>query len=446
LKSIRANLVLWLSGALAAGMLIVLAVSYALAHAELSSVFDEELRQIAQAVHLREDWHEAGTLRLTRSGFVFAVRAYDDGGRVYFETLSPHAPFDVPQTFDPGFSDVETPSGTWRVYTHVAPEGVVQAAQPQATRAALARKLSIRIVLPELALIPLLALLVATVLDRGLAPLAATSRRVRDRDAARLDPLPTAGVPRELAPLVQQINALLERLADSFAAQRRFVADAAHELRSPVAALALQAQLAGRAQSDAERAAAFAELAHGIERTRRLVQQLLDLARLEPGERAEAPVPLNLAQLVREVVAGHAAQAEALCVDLGVEAPAAVRVTGAASELRSLVANLVDNALRYAPRGSEVTASVKQEGAAVELAVTDSGPGIAPLERARVFERFHRAAGDATRGSGLGLPIAKAIAERHGGSIVLDDAHPGREPPGLAVHVRLGGSCATLRQ
>jgi len=437
LKSIRANLVLWLSGALAAGMVIVLAAAYALAHAELSLVFDEELRQIAQAAHLREDWVGTGTLRLAHPEFVFAVRVYDEGGRVYFETLSPLAAFDVPQTFDPGFSDVETPLGAWRVYTHVTPEGVVQAAQPQATRAALARELSIRMVLPELALIPLLALLVAWVLGRGLAPLAETSRRVSDRDAARLEPLPTAGVPVELAPLVEQINALLGRLAASFATQRRFIADAAHELRSPVAALALQAQLASRARSDAERSAAFAELTRGIERTRRLVQQLLDMARLEPGERAEAPAPLNLAQLVREVVASYAAQAEALGVDLGVEAPPAVRTTGAASELLSLVANLVDNALRYAPRGSEVTASVKQDGAAVELAVMDCGPGIAPLERARVFERFHRAAGDATRGSGLGLPIAKAIAERHGGSIVLDDAHPGREPPGLTVRVRL---------
>ncbi|MGH8708319.1 MAG: sensor histidine kinase, partial [Burkholderiales bacterium] len=194
---------------------------------------------------------------------------------------------------------------------------------------------------------------------------------------------------------------------------------------------------ASRAQSGAERSAAFAELTRGIERTRRLVQQLLDMARLEPGERAESLEPLNVAQLVREVVGSYAAQAEALGVDLGVEAPPAVRAIGAASELRSLVANLVDNALRYAPRGSEVTASVQQDGAAVGLSVTDCGPGIAPGERARVFERFHRAAGDATRGSGLGLPIAKAIAERHGGSIALEDAHPGREPRGLAVRVRL---------
>src|SRR5688572_7921366 len=267
-------------GTLILGVAAIAFATYQAALQQIGALFDGELRQIAQAVHLREDWADAGNVRIAREDVAFAVRAYDDGGRVFFESGLPSLPPDAPKTLDPGFSVVETPDGPWRVYTHVTPEGVVQVAQPEAVRDALARQLSLRMVIPEMLFIPLLAVLIAWVLKRALAPLEATSLRVRERDAARLDPLPTSGAPQELLPLVEQINALLARLAVALEAQRRFVADAAHELRSPVAALALQAQLAERAQSEEGRRAAYAELERGIERTRRLVEQLLDLARL----------------------------------------------------------------------------------------------------------------------------------------------------------------------
>jgi signal transduction histidine kinase len=376
-------------------------------------------------------------VRIAREDVAFAVRAYDEGGRVFFESGLPSLPADAPKTLEPGFSVVETDDGPWRVYTHVTPEGVVQVAQPESIRDALARELSLRMLVPELLFIPVLAALVAWILKRALAPLDQASARVRERDAARLDPLPTAGVPNELLPLVEQINALLGRLAASRETERRFVADAAHELRSPVAALALQVQLAERALNDDARAAALAELKSGIARAGRLVQQLLDLARLEPGVVSEAPGPVDLAEIVREVIGGFAVRADSQGIDLGVEAPASVGVNGSASELRSLVANLVDNALRYAPAHSAVTVSLRDGREAVELAVQDSGPGIPPEQRERVLRRFQRVPGDPTSGSGLGLPIAKAIVERHRGDLVLADASPGREPPGLLVQVRL---------
>jgi two-component system OmpR family sensor kinase len=162
------------------------------------------------------------------------------------------------------------------------------------------------------------------------------------------------------------------------------------------------------------------------------VQQLLDFARLEPGVRLEADAAVDMARLAREVVGSDAARADELDVDLGADAPALAYVLGNESELRSLIANLVDNALRYAPPGSSVTVSVLAFEDSIELAVVDEGPGIPAGERERVFERFHRLAGDPTAGSGLGLSIAKAIAERHRGSIRLEDARPG-----LAARVRL---------
>ena len=437
MKSIRAGLVLWLVGALLLGSVVVIVATYTFAHREIDRIFDEEMRQIAQAVHLREDWRETGNLRIARPEFVFAVRAYDEGGRVFFETILPSAQVDVPRTFRPGFTIVSTDSGDWRLYTHVTPEGIVQVGQPEARRSALARQLSFRMLLPMLLIIPFIAALLAWVLRRALSPLEETSRRVSDRDAARLDPLPTHNVPLELLPLVAEINRLLERVAGSMETQRQFFADAAHELRSPVAALSLQVQLAERAQQPAARAAAFEELKRGIGRARRLVEQLLDLARLDPAVRAEPRTAVDVARVARDVVGSYAAQAESIGVDLGAEAEHPALALAAEGELRSLIGNLIDNALRYSPRGSDVTVSVRREDSAVEIAVRDCGPGIPREEREAVFERFHRSRGDPTHGTGLGLPIVKAIVERHHGSIVLDEAHPDRKPPGLSVCVRL---------
>jgi two-component system OmpR family sensor kinase len=434
--SIRANLVLWMASALVLGTAVVLGATYWLTRNEVGRAFDEELRQVAHAVHLREDWSQTRRIRIARPGFALSVRAYDQTGRMYFETALPSLPADLQPSYAEGFASVATQDGPWRVYTHVTEEGIVQVGQALATRDVLARDLSISVLMPMLMLIPLLVVIVAWVLKRGLAPLDETSRRVSDRDASRLDPLPTHGVPGELLPLVHQINALLARLEGSLDAQRRFLADAAHELRSPVAALALQVQLAERAHTPAAREAAFLELAHGVERARRLVQQLLDFARLEPGVQPEPFVATDLARLAREVVGRYAAQADAQDVDLGADAPPSAVMLGSEPQLRALIENLVDNALRYAPRGTAVTVSVRARDDGLELGVVDAGRGIPAAERERVFERFHRVAGDHTRGSGLGLAISRAIVEQHQGSIALSDAQPGAPLPGLAVTVR----------
>jgi len=437
MRSIRANLVFWVVGTLAIGTVVVLAATYTLTRKEVGRVFDEELKQVALAVHLREDWIRQGRVRIARPGFFLSVRAYDQGGRVYFETALPSLPADLPQTFEEGFARMETSEGPWRVFTHVTDEGNVQTGQPVATRDALARELSLSVLMPMLLLIPVLGLVVAWAMKRGLQPLHDASRRVRDRDASRLDPLPTEKAPAELVPLVEQINALLARLAQSLEAQRRFLADAAHELRSPVAALALQVQLAERAQTAASRAAALNELALGVERARRVVQQLMDFARLDADVPLQAFSVINLAALAREIVGSYAVRAERQDVDLGVDAPGLVEVYGTESDLRSALQNLVDNALRYAPQGSAVTVSARRVEQMIELRVVDAGRGIPAAERDRVFRRFHRVAGDPTQGTGLGLAIVKAIVERHQGRIELADAQLDGEAPGLAVSILL---------
>jgi two-component system, OmpR family, sensor kinase len=435
LTSIQRNLVLWAALALAGGMAVVMAATYAFAYSQITSVFDEELVKIAEAVHLREDWRGPTRVRIPRHGFNLSVRAYNERGASYFETVEPSMPHDLPKLFQPGYTVMLTEGGRWRVYTHVTGEGIVQVGQPEATRTSLARTLSLRMALPELVLIPLFVLFMAGVLRRALTPLRDISRRVEERDATRLDALPAGDVPAELRPLIGQINALLKRLADSMAAQRRFVADAAHELRTPVAALALQVQVAERAAQPATRAAAYGELKNGIARAARVVEQLLKLAQLGPDVPAPGLQPVDLAAIAREVVGGMAYRARTLGIDLGAEASAPAPMLGANTELRSLITNLLENALRYAPRDTEVTVRVTGGPAGVRMVVMDAGPGIPAAERECVFERFQRASGDDTSGIGLGLAIAKAIVERHGGRIWLEEALPGRSPPGLAACV-----------
>jgi len=442
LKSIRAKLVLWLVCGCAVGIALVIVLTYSFARAELRRAFDGELQQIARAVDLREDWTEAGRVRIARQGVLFAVRAYDRAGRLYFETALPSMPPSIAQSTTPGFAYAETDEGPWRVYTHVSPQGIVQVGQPVEARAALARELSWRVVTPLLVFLPLLGLLIGWLLRPGLAALSETTRLVSGRDAARLDPLPTENVPSELLPLVRQVNGLMARLAASLEAHRRFLADAAHGLRSPIAAIGLQAELAARERRPEALSAAHEELIQGTQRAARLVQQLLDFARLEPDAERAPHAALDLAGVAREVLAAHAVQAEERRVDLGAELPAELWLEGSPSELRVLLANLVDNALRYAPRESVVTVAARPVGGAVEIDVVDDGPGIPAAERERVFRRFYRVEGDATRGTGLGLAIAKAIVERHRGSIVLDDANPGAALPGLAVRIRLPAGAA----
>jgi two-component system OmpR family sensor kinase len=433
LRSIQRTLLVSLTAALVVGTAAVLFATYVNAYVQIARTFDEELVRIAEAAHLSEDWREPGRMRIPRTGFNLSVRAYDARGMMYFETAAPSMPDAAPKHYETGHAEVQAPGGPWRLYTHAEPDGVVQVAYPHATRRALARDLSLRMVLPELLFIPLLVLFMAWVVRRGLAPLRQVSQRVEDRDASRLDPLPTGDVPAELRPLIEEINALLGRLAASMAAQRRFVADAAHELRTPVAALSLQVQVAERAARPAERSAAFGELRKGTERATRMVEQLLRLAQLAPDALPPSFEPVDLASVAREVVGEMAARASAEGIDLGADAADAAPVLGARAELHSLITNLVDNALRYAPQGSEVTVRVSSEAAHVAMAVIDAGPGIAPAEREAVFERFQRRPGDSTPGTGLGLAIARAIVERHGGAISLEDALP----RGLAARVHL---------
>jgi two-component system OmpR family sensor kinase len=257
--------------------------------------------------------------------------------------------------------------------------------------------------------------------------------QVASRQADDLSPVSENGLPDEVRPLVQELNLLFGRVKTAFEAQQNFVADAAHELRTPLAALKLQVQGLERSAGAEARGIAVARLTAGIERATRLVEQLLVLARQEASAAGGAARrPVDLAELARRAVADLAALAQAKGVDLGVHQAEPAAALGQPEALNILVRNLVDNAVKYTPGGGTVDLSVRKLAGAIEVVVEDSGPGIPPEERERVFDRFYRVPGSEASGSGLGLAIIRAIAERHGARLALGQS------------ARLGGLAATV--
>jgi two-component system sensor histidine kinase TctE len=305
---------------------------------------------------------------------------------------------------------------------------LVQVAEKLGSREELANQIIRGIIFPQFVILPIAALLVWLGLMRGLRPLARVRTRLHDRSPDDLSPIDPASVPAEIVSLVDAFNELLARLDDRVGAQKRFLADAAHQMKTPLAGLRMQAELALRERDPASLRRSLEQIAIGSDRAARLIGQLLSLARTE-NQRAVAHFEaLDLAALARETVADWTPAALARRADFGFEhdgQPAPIR--GSPMLLRELLGNLIDNALRYTPAGGRITVRLRREDAQAVLEVEDSGPGIAVADRALVFERFFRVMGAPGDGSGLGLAIVKEIAEQHEASVEVGGSEP-RDP------------------
>ncbi len=306
----------------------------------------------------------------------------------------------------------------------------VQVGKGTAAQQQIARELVADLLVPLLAIGVLLSLLVYGGIRRGLAPLKRLTGQLENRSVNALSPIGMTQAPSEVHALVQAINGLLGEVERSVVQEKRFINDAAHQLRTPLAGLISQVELAQRETHDPVLGARLTKVLTGAERSAHLVHQLLTLARNETHARRE---PLDLAELARDVAREWTPRAMAAGVDLGYEGVEHLPLDGDALQLREALANLIDNALRYTPRGSSVTLRVTARGSGAELAVEDNGPGLTDEEMAHVFQRFWRAS-EMPGGCGLGLAIVREIARRHGGDAVVERA----TPHGLRVVLHLG--------
>jgi len=319
---------------------------------------------------------------------------------------------------------------------------LMQIAETMGKRSTLATEIITGVMVPQFVILPLAVLLVWLALVRGIRPLNELEQRIRARKPDDLSPIEESFIPQEVAPLVSSINDLLNRLKASLSTQKRFLADAAHQLKTPLAGLRMQADLAQRENDPKEIRNSLQHIARSSIRATHTVNQLLALARAETTGRNLPNTDIDLAQLVTEVVQDSVPRALEHGVDLGYEGPSQIprehHIEGNTTLLQEMVRNLVDNAINYSGRQGVVTVRVffdPYSGVQI-LQVEDNGPGIPENERELVLQPFYRALGTNVDGSGLGLAIVQEIAQQHGADIAMDAAHPERLQPGLKVSVR----------
>jgi two-component system, OmpR family, sensor kinase len=339
------------------------------------------------------------------------------------------------QLLPDGLHTIARPDETWRILLRTRPDGSrLLVAQATQIRDDIARASAFDTVLPLAALIPCLMLVVAIIIRQSLRPMILLARDVDLRQAHDLEMLPLASTPRELHPFIHAINRLLDRVRVLVDAQRRFIADASHELRTPITAISLQAENLDKIDLPLDARERLTALRQGAIRTRKLLEHLLALARYDVGSPAELPIT-DLAQCAKVVVGDLLPQALCRNIDLGFEAAESVAVTAEPVALEAVIRNLLDNALRYTPLGGHVDVCIYREHSQAVLSVEDSGPGIPAAELDRVFTPFFRG-GQASQesGAGLGLAIVKRIVERLDGIVTLESATEGTS--GLRVCVQ----------
>lgn len=423
MKSIRWRLIVWLVAGLVVLALIAGYSLYRTARNEASELFDYELRTVALSLPVTSedgaptdapgsaDWGGLAEDRLVIQRW--------DGNNIaqYHNEVARSMP-----RLTPGFHDKEWDETHWRVYGIQLPDRYVQVAQPIAVRDSLAVGMALKIIAPLWVLVPAIVLFVLWVVSKGLQPISAISRSVAQRSYESLTPLSfDQPIPSEIAALVNSLNDLLTRLDQAVAAQRVFVANAAHELRSPLAALKLQLQHANQQHALGADSAIAAKLEGRLNRLIHLVQQLLDLARADAGQGNIMNV-IDIRALTEQVVGDYSFTAESRGIDLGLVGPdGPLFVHGDSTGLTMLMVNLVDNALRHTPDGGAVDVRLCREPDGVALEVIDSGCGIPREELEKVTTRFYRGADAVGQGSGLGLSIVSRVAERHHTRLTLEN-------------------------
>ena len=429
--SLRLRLATWLSVAVSAVAIAAGAFSFASAFDEAIELQDDILRQVAaMATHgtalvAKPPGADPGSDEVDSESHL-VVQSLTRPGSVGLLALSP--------TLRDGMQTVRVDGDDFRVMVRTLPDGErIAVAQETRMRDEIARDSAVRTVLPLLVLLPVLVLVVFELVRRMLDPVGRMSREIERRSEQELHPLLAHDLPSEIRPFVTAINRLLVRVDQAMDAQRRFVADAAHELRSPMTAISLQAERLAATDMSDEAKKRLATVREGIARARGLLDQLLGLARAQTRAEAAATT-MSLRSIVAQVLEGLMPLADAKRIDVGMADDRDARIHGHEIDLIAIVRNLVDNAIRYTPDGGRVDLRMSETADEAVLEIEDSGPGVPAAERARVLEAFYRVPGTGQVGSGLGLSIVRAVAERMKGRVELSDATAGT---GLKVRVVL---------
>lgn len=438
MNSLRLRLILFLTIILGVAWLVAAWFTHIESREEIDRLFDAQLAQSAQVLlgTTRHELHERiehGDDEVSTSHEYEQKLAFQIWDEKNLLLRSSTAPVVAMSQASEGYSESLINGEQWRVLTRwdARHEFMIQVAEPLAGRESLAHHITLKMLLPTFIALPVLVILIWFGVGAGLRPLQLLKREIKQRTANHLEPVAMAGVPEEVTPLVKALNDLFARLEEAFEGERRFTADAAHELRTPLAALKIQAQVAMRSTEVEVRHAALENVLRGVDRATRIVEQLLTLARVDPESTVAGYKQVDLASLVAPVIRDLAQQAHAKQIEISLEESNICKVFGDEVQLSLLLRNLLDNAIRYTPVGGRVTVSVLNVDG-IRLEVRDTGPGIPAAERAHVLQRFYRITGSGEEGSGLGLSIVSRIAELHGASLELKDNEAGQ---GLLVRV-----------
>lgn len=451
--SIRRRLLFTLLTATLAVWGIIAVSSYFETRTEVNDLFDAQLAQAAEVLmslvsHELEEELQEKQLEGKEEPLVQAVEehlaAYRYRRKVAFQIWirqnqpvfqsagAPAAPF---SDVNRGFSDESIEGTLWRVITLSKPDGSVgiHVGEQRTVRDDMVHRIALQQLIPVLLGLPLLAMLIWIGVARSLDPLNQIARNIAGRTPSQLHPVRSGPIPDEARPLVDALNGLFERLRQAFEREKRLTADAAHELRTPLAGLRTQAEVARRATGRAARDRALDRVIEGVDRSTHLVEQLLTMARIDPEAGLQAFAPVDLCEVTSSVMAEMAGDAIAKDINISLEEACAGMVQGDADALRILVRNLIDNAIRYTPDEGLVSVSIESSQDRVVLRVVDDGPGIPLDKRDAVFERFGRGNESLAPGTGLGLSIVRRITALHDGTVALETSiHDG-----LEVEVRL---------
>lgn len=436
MASLRIRLILLLGIAIVTASATLFITSFQSAQSSSDRLFDYHMKQMALTIQntgLEElGWDPSS--HQDNQKFDLVIQIWNkEVARIYNSRTYRY----LPKRAAPGFSNVTLDNGTWRVYAVQDDEQVIQVAQKMSARRENGISFALRTLWPIVPVTIFLLLATWWVVTAALRPLNRVSRELAERNAESHLPVDGTGLPNEVSPLIVELNSLLRRMTSALQSQQRFVADAAHELRSPITALKLQIHTLAKAKDEAARNQAISRLLMGIDRSSHLVAQLLALARHDPLSQPFNPAVFSLTDCVRQTMDDVAPLAMSRQIDLQYEENGEASIPGELEGIRILIRNLLDNAIRYIPESGLIKVAVHSSQTATTLIIQDSGSGIPSADRARVFDRFYRVPGTEQTGTGLGLAIVKAIADRHGAVIQLHDAEIG----GLKIKVIFPSGC-----